>query len=80
MIPLTDSRSLYTLSRMPWDLIVVGGGIIGAGVLHAAARAGLRVLLLEANDFASGTSSRSSKLVHGGLQYLGRLQLRHAHE
>lgn len=51
-------------------LIVIGGGITGAGVFLLAARAGLRPLLLEAHDFASGTSSRSSKLVHGGLRYL----------
>ncbi len=54
----------------PWDLIVIGGGITGAGILREAARAGLRALLVEAHDFASGTSSRSSKLVHGGLRYL----------
>ncbi len=54
----------------PWDLIVIGGGITGAGILREAARAGLRTLLVEAHDFASGTSSRSSKLVHGGLRYL----------
>lgn len=59
-----------------WDLIVIGGGITGAGVMREAVRAGLRVLLLEQNDFASGTSSRSSKLVHGGLRYLNNLQLR----
>ena len=53
-----------------WDFIVVGGGITGAGILREAARAGLRPLLVEARDFASGTSSRSSKLVHGGLRYL----------
>jgi glycerol-3-phosphate dehydrogenase len=53
-----------------WDIIVIGGGIMGAGILREAARCGLRVLLLEQNDFASGTSSRSSKLVHGGLRYL----------
>lgn len=53
-----------------WDLIVVGGGITGAGILREAARAGLRALLVEEKDFASGTSSRSSKLVHGGLRYL----------
>ena len=53
-----------------WDLIVIGGGITGAGVLLAAARSGLAVLLLERHDFAWGTSSRSSKLVHGGLRYL----------
>ena len=54
----------------PWDVIVVGGGITGAGILHEAARAGLRALLVEQRDFAWGTSSRSSKLVHGGLRYL----------
>ncbi len=54
----------------PWDLIVIGGGITGAGILREASRAGLRALLLEAHDFASGTSSRSSKMVHGGLRYL----------
>jgi glycerol-3-phosphate dehydrogenase len=54
----------------PWDLIVVGGGIAGAGVFREAARRGVRTLLLEGRDFASGTSSRSSKLVHGGIRYL----------
>ncbi len=52
------------------DLLVVGGGVTGAAVLHAAAQAGLRALLVEREDFASGTSSWSSKLVHGGLRYL----------
>lgn len=53
-----------------WDLIVVGGGITGAGVLLEAGRTGLRTLLLEQNDFAWGTSSRSTKLIHGGFRYL----------
>jgi glycerol-3-phosphate dehydrogenase len=53
-----------------WDLIVVGGGIIGAGVFREAAYLGLKVLLVEQRDFAWGTSSRSSKMVHGGLRYL----------
>jgi glycerol-3-phosphate dehydrogenase len=53
-----------------FDLIVVGGGITGAGVVRHAAQAGLRTLLLEADDFAAGTSSRSTKLIHGGLRYL----------
>ncbi len=53
-----------------WDIVVIGGGITGAGILLEAARRGLRVLLLEQRDFAWGTSSRSSKLVHGGLRYL----------
>jgi glycerol-3-phosphate dehydrogenase len=63
--------------HMDWDIVVAGGGITGAGVLSEAVRMGLRVLLVEKNDFAWGTSSRSSKLVHGGLRYLqqGRLHL-----
>ena len=59
-----------------WDLIVVGGGITGAGILAEAARIGLKTLLVEAQDFASGTSSRSTKLVHGGLRYLRQGQIR----
>lgn len=54
----------------PWDIIVVGGGITGAGILREATRLGLKALLVEQRDFAWGTSSRSSKLVHGGLRYL----------
>jgi len=53
-----------------WDLLIIGGGITGAGIFRMAARAGLKTLLVEANDYAFGTSSRSSKLVHGGLRYL----------
>lgn len=60
----------------PLDLLVVGGGITGAGILHDAALRGLRVGLVEKGDFGSGTSSRSSKLIHGGLRYLKRMQLR----
>jgi glycerol-3-phosphate dehydrogenase len=59
-----------------WDLIVIGGGITGAGILAVASRLGLRVLLVEQGDFAIGTSSRSSKMVHGGLRYLKQFQIR----
>lgn len=59
-----------------WDLIVIGGGITGAGVFHEATRRGWRTLLLEARDFAWGASSRSGKLVHGGLRYLRQGDLR----
>ena len=52
------------------DLLVIGGGINGAGVLREAASRGLRAFLVERSDFASGTSSRSSKMIHGGLRYL----------
>jgi len=60
------------ISELPqrWDVIVIGGGITGAGILREATRAGLRAVLCEQKDFAWGTSSRSSKLVHGGLRYL----------
>jgi glycerol-3-phosphate dehydrogenase len=54
----------------PWDLVVIGGGITGAGVLRHAVAAGLKTLLVEAGDFSFGTSSRSSKLIHGGLRYI----------
>src|SRR5690606_25946282 len=57
-------------SAPPYDLIVVGGGVNGAGVARDAAGRGAKVLLLEARDLASGTSSASTKLIHGGLRYL----------
>ncbi|MBW2515355.1 MAG: glycerol-3-phosphate dehydrogenase/oxidase [Deltaproteobacteria bacterium] len=53
-----------------WDLVIIGGGITGAGILREATNIGLQALLVEQKDFAWGTSSRSSKLVHGGLRYL----------
>ncbi|MCK6545971.1 glycerol-3-phosphate dehydrogenase [Myxococcota bacterium] len=59
-----------------YDLIVIGGGINGAGVAHDAALRGLRVLLVEQRDLAFGTSSRSSKLIHGGLRYLEHYQFK----
>jgi len=58
-----------------WDIIIIGGGISGAGLLFEASRRGYRALLLEKNDFASGSSSQSSKLVHGGIRYLASGQL-----
>jgi len=63
-------------SGEPFDLVIVGGGITGCGVLLDAAQRGLRVLLIERGDIASGTSSRSSKLIHGGLRYLKQMQFR----
>jgi glycerol-3-phosphate dehydrogenase len=59
-----------------WDLLVIGGGITGAGVLREAARRGLGCALIEQRDFAWGTSSRSSNMVHGGLRYLEKGQLK----
>ncbi len=65
--------ALADLDR-PFDVVIIGGGITGCGIFFDAAQRGLRVLLLEKNDLASGTSSRSSKLLHGGLRYLKNLQ------
>lgn len=61
------------LHRQAFDVIVVGGGVIGAGVARDAARRGLRVALFEQDDFGSGTSSGSTRLIHGGLRYLEML-------
>jgi glycerol-3-phosphate dehydrogenase len=70
------SDHLRKLNDFSFDLAIVGGGITGAGVALDAAARGLRVALVEKDDFASGTSSRSSKLVHGGLRYLAQYQFR----
>ncbi|MBI2168852.1 MAG: glycerol-3-phosphate dehydrogenase/oxidase [Actinobacteria bacterium] len=74
------SRALDRLAHDHFDVVVVGGGITGAGVLLDAATRGLRVALVERGDFASGTSSRSSKLVHGGLRYLEQREFRLVYE
>jgi glycerol-3-phosphate dehydrogenase len=65
------------LTQAPLDLLIVGGGIVGAGIARDAAMRGLRTGLVEQNDFAFGTSSRSSRLLHGGVRYLaqGRIGL-----
>ncbi|HEV8176119.1 MAG TPA: FAD-dependent oxidoreductase, partial [Gemmatimonadales bacterium] len=59
----------------PADLLIIGGGINGAGIARDAAMRGLRTILVEQNDLASGTSSRSSRLIHGGLRYLEQGEL-----
>ena len=64
----------------PFDLVVIGGGITGAGIAWDATLRGLKVLLLEQNDFASGTSSKSTKLIHGGLRYLKQLKFKQVFE
>jgi glycerol-3-phosphate dehydrogenase len=63
-------RQIDALRRDEFDLLVIGGGITGCGIARDAALRGLRVALVEKDDFASGTSSRSSRLIHGGLRYL----------
>lgn len=75
-LPFTDRDQLLQQMHLgrstQWDIIIVGGGITGAGVLREAVRRGYRALLLEQKDFAWGTSSRSSKMIHGGLRYLAQ--------
>ena len=60
---------LESMAKAQLDLLVIGGGITGAGIALDAASRGLRVGLVEKQDFAAGTSSRSTKLIHGGLRY-----------
>lgn len=67
---------LARLRSQSFDLLVIGGGIVGAGIARDAAMRGLRAALIEKGDFASGTSSKTSKLIHGGLRYLERGHLR----
>src|SRR5437899_9806014 len=68
------SAMLGRLATERFDVLVIGGGITGAGAALDAASRGLSVALVEARDLASGTSSRSSKLIHGGLRYLEQLE------
>src|SRR5215218_5593214 len=72
---LARSAALEALTSDPFDVVVIGGGITGAGCALDAASRGFSVALLEKRDFASGTSSRSSKLVHGGLRYLQQFDI-----
>ena len=65
-------NTLQSLIRFPLDILIIGGGIVGSGVVRDAAMRGLRVGLIEQHDFAFGTSSRSSRLLHGGLRYLAQ--------
>jgi glycerol-3-phosphate dehydrogenase len=69
-MPLHMRRDTPALAGETFDLLIIGGGIVGAGIARDAALRGLRAALVEQGDFASGTSSRSSKLIHGGFRYL----------
>ncbi|WP_027963720.1 glycerol-3-phosphate dehydrogenase/oxidase [Halalkalibacillus halophilus] len=69
------NKIINEMSEGTYDLLVIGGGISGAGIALDAATRGLKVALIEMQDFASGTSSRSTKLVHGGLRYLKQLEV-----
>jgi glycerol-3-phosphate dehydrogenase len=66
--------TIHKLITEEYDLLVIGGGITGAGIALDAASRGLKTALIEKNDFAFGTSSRSTKLIHGGLRYLKQLE------
>jgi hypothetical protein len=73
VIPWTSPTRAEQLERLrteEFDLLVIGGGCVGAGVMLEAATRGLKVALVERGDFASGTSGRSTKLIHGGIRYL----------
>ena len=64
------AADLQALTSGTWDVVIVGGGIVGTGALLDAVSRGMRAALVEQDDIAAGTSSRSSRLIHGGLRYL----------
>ena len=68
-------RDIERFKRTTYDILLIGGGINGAAIAHLAAKRGMKVALLEKNDFASGTSSKSTKLIHGGIRYLENLEV-----
>ncbi|HET9518114.1 MAG TPA: FAD-dependent oxidoreductase, partial [Actinoplanes sp.] len=78
--PVRRAADLRRLHSEQFDVLVIGGGATGTGAAVDAASRGLSVALVEARDFAAGTSSRSSKLIHGGLRYLEQLELHLVHE
>src|SRR6266540_6236103 len=78
--PFDRAAMLERLATEQFDVLVIGGGITGVGVALDAASRGLTTGLVEAGDFASGTSSKSSKLVHGGLRYLQNGDIRLVYE
>ncbi len=69
------AANLVRMGSEPFDLVVVGGGIVGAGIARDAAMRGLRTVLVDRGDFASGTSGKTSRLVHGGLRYLKNFKI-----
>lgn len=73
---LNRAKTLQRISETEYDAVVIGGGITGAGIALDAATRGMKVALLEMQDFAAGTSSRSTKLIHGGLRYLKQLEVK----
>src|SRR5210317_1338451 len=74
-MPFSRKEQLINLEKEAvYDLLIIGGGIVGSATLAMASADGLNSILLEKNDFASGASSRSTKLLHGGIRYLPQLQ------
>src|SRR5713226_7673655 len=74
------ARNLALFEQEPFDVLVIGGGVTGAGVALDAAARGYKVALVEKVDFASGTSSKSTKLAHGGIRYLPQFDFALVHE
>src|SRR5215813_13946572 len=76
MSPASRAEAIRKMAETELDILVVGGGVVGAGSALDAVTRGLTTAIVEARDWASGTSSRSSKLIHGGLRYLEMLDFR----
>jgi glycerol-3-phosphate dehydrogenase len=72
---LNRAEQIKTLASDKFDLVIIGGGVTGAGIALDAASRGMKTCLIEKNDFASGTSNKSTKLIHGGLRYLKQLEI-----
>src|SRR5688572_9464955 len=70
------ANAFQEIPSQQFDILIIGGGIMGAGIALDAASRSLKVLLAEKQDFAAGTSSRSTKLIHGGLRYLKNFEFR----
>ena len=77
---LHRNNQLENIQNSIFDLVIIGGGITGAGIALEASSRGLKVCLIEKNDFASGTSNKSTKLIHGGLRYLKQFEIGLVHE
>lgn len=72
---MTRKADIQALESTTFDLVIIGGGVTGAGIVLDAVTRGLKVALIEKNDYASGTSSKSTKLIHGGLRYLKQFEI-----
>ena len=76
-----NSQQMFdSIESTTFDLLIIGGGITGAGIALDATQRGLKVCLIEKEDYASGTSSRSTKLIHGGLRYLKQMEFKLVHD